>query len=208
MLHFCITLITRLMRIKSVQLIVFAVGWIAGGVGVVYGAMGIWRTGDNTPLLQSELGKSALQANLGTLIVDVSGAVISPGTYSIAAGGRVGEALQAAGGLAAKADYAYIAEKLNLAEALVDGQKLYIPFERPMQEIAEVLGSAVQQPVSTGININTASQKELETLPGIGAKRAADIIAGRPYATASELLDREIITQKIMDGIKELVSTN
>ncbi|HQL11330.1 MAG TPA: helix-hairpin-helix domain-containing protein, partial [Candidatus Woesebacteria bacterium] len=56
------------------------------------------------------------------------------------------------------------------------------------------------------ISINTADSKSLEALPGIGEKRASDIIANRPYGSINELLTKEVLTQTLFDEIKELIS--
>jgi DNA uptake protein ComE-like DNA-binding protein len=56
------------------------------------------------------------------------------------------------------------------------------------------------------ISINNAEGKSLETLPGIGEKRASDIIANRPYSSINELLSKEVLSQTLFDSIKELIT--
>lgn len=58
---------------------------------------------------------------------------------------------------------------------------------------------------SAVLDLNTASEKELATLPQIGEARAKAIVAGRPYARKDELVSKKIVTQKVYDGIKEKV---
>lgn len=55
------------------------------------------------------------------------------------------------------------------------------------------------------IDINTASEKELATLPKIGDARAKAIVKGRPYRAKDELVDKKIISQDVYDGIKDRI---
>ena len=55
------------------------------------------------------------------------------------------------------------------------------------------------------IDINTASEEELATLPGIGEARSKAIVKGRPYARKDELVRRKIIPQSVYDNIREQV---
>jgi competence protein ComEA len=55
------------------------------------------------------------------------------------------------------------------------------------------------------MDINSASEKELATLPGIGEARAKAIVKGRPYRGKDELVQKKILTEKVYDGIKDQV---
>jgi competence ComEA-like helix-hairpin-helix protein len=57
------------------------------------------------------------------------------------------------------------------------------------------------------VNINTATRKELETVPNIGPARAAQIIAGRPYESVDDLVRITGIGEKTLEGIKPFVTT-
>lgn len=160
------------------------------GAGVFW-----WRSGSGE-LAQPEITMSATES--AKLVVDVSGEVTKPGVYQLPMGSRVEDVLQVAGGETGDADTDYIEKYLNRAAKVSDGQKLYIP-AKSVQESA----SSVQ---NNRININSASQAELEGLPGIGPVTAGKIVAGRPYQNISELVGRKIVGQKVYDQIKDQVS--
>ena len=55
------------------------------------------------------------------------------------------------------------------------------------------------------LDINTASQKDLDALPGIGQAYSAAIIKGRPYNGKDDIVNRNIVPQKTYDGIKDMI---
>jgi competence protein ComEA len=140
------------------------------------------------------------------LVIDVEGAVVDPGVHQVAAGGRVADAIAAAGGYSAEVDIAAAAGELNLAAVITDGQKIHVPARG---EVATLPGGATNAPsgVSTGpIDINHASADELDTLPGIGPVTAAKIIAARPFATIDELDSRDVVGPSTLDKIRDLIT--
>lgn len=102
--------------------------------------------------------------------VAVQGEVASPGRYRLAWGARVGDLVEAAGGLTARADAGLVDE----VAPLVDGARIHVP-GRPVE------------PVDRRVSINAASTSELETLPGIGPTLAARIVADRPFHRIDDL---------------------
>ena len=97
----------------------------------------------------------------GLLTVYVSGAVATPGVYSLPEGSRVEAAILAAGGLTSGADL----ESINQAAPLEDGQQV------------TVSGNIDTSHVNVGrVNINSATAVELDALPGIGPTTAQAII--------------------------------
>jgi len=60
-------------------------------------------------------------------------------------------------------------------------------------------------PVQYYVDLNSASRKELMTLPGIGAAEAAKIIANRPYLTKSELVTKNVLPIGPFLSVKHLV---
>lgn len=122
------------------------------------------------------------------IIVHVAGFVESPGIVKLKEGSRIADAIEAAGGELLDADLSNV----NLAYMLEDGQKLYIPGISEQKEGEENLGYitkesgnniVVNEKKEEGgsglINLNTASQTELEQIPGIGPSTALKIIEYR-----------------------------
>ena len=114
------------------------------------------------------------------LLVHVAGAVAQAGVVELAANARVTDAIKAAGGAQADGDL----DRLNLAAKLTDGERVYVP--RVGQADPGVLGGSAAGASSgtpgtpgTPINLNTATQAQLESLPGIGPVYAQAIIAER-----------------------------
>lgn len=152
--------------------------------------------------------------------VHVAGAVIHPGVYSLPAGSRLEQAIQAAGGAASSADL----QALNLAALLEDGSQLLVPTKAPLatatpnnpQVRATDLPTQVSDwktptpTVTFPININTATLQELDALPYIGQIRASEIIAYRqahgPFKRIEDLLKVYGITQEVFDRIKGLIT--
>lgn len=144
------------------------------------------------------------------ILVEAAGRVVQPGVYQVAATARVGDVLEKAGGLQKDADQNFVSKDLNLAQAVSDGQKLYIPFEGEFAEKATPAAADLSQnqPASAGttgdkISINSASLSELQTLKGIGAARAEAIVAGRPYASIDDLLENGVLGQAVFGGISD-----
>lgn len=137
------------------------------------------------------------------IIIDVEGAVLKPGVYSISKDGRMKDALIAAGGLSADADNEKIARVVNLAARVRDGEKIYFPKKND----TTILGVQTTTETADGsISINTASLALLDSLPGVGKVTAQKIIDARPYSTVEELQQKKIVTQKVFDQIKEQIT--
>lgn len=139
----------------------------------------------------------------GEIVVDVAGAVTKPGVYKLKVGVRVANAIEAAGNFSTKADLSWVAKNLNLAAKLQDGAKIYIPVKG--EAGSGTLGTSSFS-TADKININTASQAHLESLPAVGPVTAAKIIAGRPYNSVDELLTKKILGKSTFEKIKNLVS--
>ena len=70
---------------------------------------------------------------------------------------------------------------------------------------AATAAPAKAAPAAALLDINSASIDELKALQGIGDKRAADIIKGRPYKGKDELVQKKIIPENVYEGIKDKV---
>lgn len=144
------------------------------------------------------------------ITIDIEGAVQKPGVYSLPPNSRIQDALIAAGGLSQTADRQRVAQTLNLAASLMDGAKLYIPAAGEQyagsEDVSNSSSGNVQGASSKTVNINQASETELDALPGVGPVTAQKIIAGRPYQSVQELVDKKIIGQSVYSKIKDQVS--
>lgn len=123
-----------------------------------------------------------------TVTVHVAGAVATPGLIEADLGMRVGDALSLAGGSLPRADV----DRLNLAEPLVDGGRVYVPRIGEDAVVEPLTTEGVEAPgQSVVVNINTADATELESLPGVGPVTAAAIIAHRtdngPFGAIEDL---------------------
>jgi competence protein ComEA len=79
------------------------------------------------------------------------------------------------------------------------------PRAAPAQPAPATAAKPKAAPKAALIDINRASQSELDALPGIGAARSQAIIAGRPYKRKDELTARKIIPQNVYDAIKDRI---
>lgn len=141
------------------------------------------------------------------LLVHVLGAVANPGLMTLAPGARVLDAVAAAGGLTDDADLSTV----NLARPVSDGEQLAVPrIGEPLPASpAAGPGSGPGAGAST-VNLNTATQADLETLPRIGPALAARILDWRTangrFASPSDLLAVTGIGEKLFDGLKDRVT--
>ena len=140
----------------------------------------------------------------GEVFVDVGGAVEKPGVYSLKSDSRVNDVLVLAGGFSDKADNNWVSKNLNLAQKVVDGQKLYIPFEGESSKDAPLQSKGTS--LTDKININSASISNLDTLWGVGEATAKKIVEGRPYGSIDELLTRKIVKANVYEEIKDEIS--
>jgi len=142
------------------------------------------------------------------LVVDVGGAVLRPGVYHLARGSRIGDAIAAAGGYGPRVDAARASTELNLAALVEDGQQVVVP-SRDGPAATSGGGSAEAGGAGALVDLNKATEAELEALPGIGPATAAKIITSRettPFTAVQDLRDRKLVGQKTFDGLKDLVT--
>lgn len=144
--------------------------------------------------------------------VDVKGAVTKPGVYTLNASSRVTDAIKAAGGMTEDAD----AKSVNLAASLSDEEVIYVASK---DENVSVVGQSDSGAASDKggktsqkdgkINLNTATSEQLQTISGIGAKRAEDIIAYREshggFQSVDDLKNVSGIGDKTLEKIRESI---
>jgi len=185
---------------KKMEVTLFLIGMILIGLGVFALRIGVVPS-------KIELIKPSNQEIGNQIYVDIAGAVNSPGVVKLILGARTGEAIASAGGFSARADLDWVSKNLNQAKTLNDGEKIYIPSTelQPPSSNNQIISNT--QEITLKTNINLASESELDKLPGIGPVTAGKIIKGRPYAKIEELSERKIVSEKVWQQIKEVVTT-
>ena len=211
-------------------------GWyrpamVAGGGALalaVLVAMGLWLLRSASPpprltLPRAEPGSAPATGEPGpsgatvpsttpvTVTVHVAGQVAHPGVYAVAAGGRVADAIVAAGGTSADAD----ADQLNLAARVSDGERVYVPKHGEPPSPAGVAGGtgpgaggAAGAPPGP-VDLNSASAEQLEALPGVGPATSKAILAYRGnhgrFRSVTELLQVPGIGPAKLEALRPLV---
>lgn len=148
---------------------------------------------------------------VASILVHVAGEVREPGVYALPAGARVQDAIQAAGGLSEQADL----DRVNLADHVQDAMRLHIPCigeatPLPPTAISGDSRANTLHGMGSRININTASQAELESLPHIGEAMAARIIAYReahgPFERIEAITEVSGIGEQTLADLRELIT--
>jgi len=180
-----------------------------GALGMIlfaYGLIGLFASSKSASediVFETNTGHSETK----TIFIDIEGGVVRPGLYELPLSSRIQDGLIVAGGLSAMADREYIAKNLNLATRLTDGAKIYIPRVGEADSIKSITSIKGSSQVLTGqININLATEQELDILPGIGPVTAQKIIAGRPYNSVDELLSKKVVGSKVFSDIKDKIT--
>jgi len=159
--------------------------------GAAFTAIAFWVTGPpaGKPIRLTPASPVSIK-------VQVDGAVLSPGLYSLPSGSRVEDAVNLAGGMSKDARISAI----NLAKVIEDGDKITIPSEK---------GFTDSKPSSL-LDLNQATQSELDQLPGIGESRAQAILEYREseglFTSVDELLKVPGITESVFAEIQDLVT--
>lgn len=177
---------------------------IVGLIFFIYGLIALWSQNQGSPDIKFETNSTAVNKSDNLITVDIEGAVSNPGVYRLKLNSIIQDGLVAAGGLSNEADRDFVSKSINLATKLTDGQKIYIP--KIGQSAPEALGSTSTVTNSSLININTALEKELDTLPGVGPVTAAKIINNRPYLDINDLVSKSVVSQKVFDQVKDKIT--
>lgn len=162
----------------------------------------------NTIIISKEEEKKEREEE--TIVIHITGAIKNPGIIKLEKNSRIADAIGRAGGLTEEANI----EKINLAYQIGDGQKIYIPSIYDKEEVELITMEAGEGVIerNTGnelININTATQTELETLPGVGPSTALKIIKYRKekgrYKAIEEIKNVEGIGEAKYQKIKDYI---
>jgi competence protein ComEA len=151
-------------------------------------------------------------STLGEVTVHVAGSVRHPGVYRLPSGSRVVDAIDRAGGTRRGSD----SGALNLAAALADGTRVYVPRRGEDVAVDSASDPSAGSPAAdvsappVPVAINDADAAELETLPGIGPTTAAAIVeyrtANGPFATVDDLESVPGIGPAKLDAVRDLVT--
>jgi len=138
-----------------------------------------------------------------TIYIHILGAVAKPGLYLLTDGDRAVDLVAAAGGFTDTADRS----GLNLARVLVDGEQIVVPNLGESPPVGAALGEATP---GGKVNINTADETALETLPRVGPAMAKRIIDWRSkngrFTALEDLMSVTGVGEKTFDSLKELVT--
>lgn len=155
---------------------------------------------DASPAAQIVFSDAPVTADGAPIRVHVTGAVQRPGVVALRSGDRLGDALSAAGGALTSADL----EDVNLARRLRDGEQVFVPEKRRA-------AASPAAPLAPGakLDLNKATEAQLDALPGIGATYAKRIVDSRavdgPFKSAQDLVARRIVPQSTFDKVRDLV---
>ncbi len=147
--------------------------------------------------------------------VDIKGEVLHPGVYEFSCESRVQEVIKKAGGFTEEADET----KINLAQKITDQMQMIVPNLHSKQEGGVTEGNSEKGNLSNTtpsnskqgtVNINTATLEELQTIKGIGKKKAEAILQYRKehgsFRTKEDLLQVKGIGKKALEAIESQVT--
>jgi competence protein ComEA len=189
---------------KTTTILGLIIATFVFGAGVYYANSA--RPDDIILHNQSLLDEEKPNEDLATVVVDVAGQVANPGVFEFSEGKRVDDAVTKAVPLP-DADL----DAINLAAPLSDGQFIFVPSLLATSEDSIPPGSSiVNAPGTKRVNLNLASQNELQSLPGIGPTLAQRIIdyreANGSFQNPEDIKNVTGIGEKRYEDIKELIS--
>jgi competence protein ComEA len=150
-----------------------------------------------------------LAAGGGEVVVEIVGAVPHPGVLRMPAGSRIGDVIAAAGGYGPRVDTIRAERELNLAATVRDGDQVRVPSRDDVPAAESAAPGHASGAAAAPVDLNHATQAELEALPGIGPATAQKIIAAReeaPFAAVEELRSRGVLGEKTFEKLRELVA--
>ncbi|MDR3151854.1 MAG: helix-hairpin-helix domain-containing protein [Bifidobacteriaceae bacterium] len=162
---------------------------------------------DNNSSNDNTNSLSALQN--AKIFIDIQGEINKPGAYELPGGSRISDAIKLAGGLKKDAD----TQAFNQARKLQDAEQIYIPKKGEnnsnTSELTQNSDNSSQQNTAGGININTATLTQLDTLNGIGpaiAQRIIDYrISNGSFSSIEDIKNVKGIGESIFEKIKNQI---
>lgn len=198
-----------------------ALVWVAGAVAAVVAGSLWWsgvRGGGPVPSASAAAAPArpvpvestravTAPAMVATVTVHVVGEVRRPGVYRLPGGSRAADAVQAAGGLLGAADQAAV----NLARVVSDGEQIAVPRQGEGVPVAAgTAGGGAAGARAGKVDLNTANEAQLDTLPGVGPSTAAKIVSDRaengPFRMIDDLMRVPGIGPSKYDALKDLVT--
>ncbi len=208
------------MGVALVAALLVAAVWItSSGGGSSGGLPAGFSLPFTTPVESSSTASAESDPDTSTaaLVVHAAGAVGTPGVHRVPNGARVADVLDAAGGATADADL----DRVNLAAPVADGQRLYVP-RIGEAAVPTPIGPADGAPGAGGgagdataasagpVDLNRATEAELDVLPGVGPATAAAIVAHRstsgPFSRVDDLLEVRGIGPAKLEALRDLVA--
>lgn len=180
-------------------------------VAVTVVVVGWWMLKPAAPDVESALGTLPVDSSVAPIVatqppsefvVHVAGSVAVPGVVRVVAGARVIDAIDAAGGPLPRAAL----DTVNLAAAVVDGERVYVP------AVGEVVNPPIGGAVESifPIDLNRADEAALDRLPGVGPATAAAIVDYRTsigsFVSVDDLLNVPGIGPAKVSALRDLVT--
>jgi competence protein ComEA len=173
---------------------------VAAALGLV---VFVIRQREGPPPLELQVGDAP--ASNAEIMVHVTGAVATPGVYTLHDGDRVVDAVEAAGGPSPDADLV----TLNLALRIHDEDQVIVPRVGEQPATSQVASATTS---GAPIDINTASAALLDSLPGIGEAYSNRIVDSRVasglFQSTDELVTRKLIPRATYEKIKPLITVS
>ena len=150
--------------------------------------------------------KTQVTTAKSTITVDIKGAVKHEGVYTLPIDSRINDVIEKAGGFSEKADR----KSVNLAQKLQDEAVIYVAAIG--ENISVIKANTKETSVKGKVNLNTATLADLQTISGIGEKKAQDILdyreANGGFKSVDDLKNISGIGDKTFEKLKDLVSVD